>query len=86
MIDDLTIARLQVILGVGVEVTTQAAGSAHKFWAEFDVDGAASSLPRQREAVLLRHQYVLWDLLQLQVMDVMRQLQTTCKHSYSNIK
>lgn len=75
----LTITRFQVILDVGVEVSTQATGSAHKLWAEFDVDGAAASLPGQREAVLLRHQNVLGDLLQLQVMDVMRQLQTKYK-------
>lgn len=71
-----TITRLQVVLDVSVEVPTQAAGSTHKLWAEFDVDGAAAPFPSQREAVLLRHQNVLRDLLQLQVVDVMRQLQT----------
>ena len=76
-----TITRLQVVLDVGVEVPTQAAGPAHELRAEFDVDGAAASLPGQREAVLLRHQNVLGDLLQLQVVDVMRQLQT--KHGDS---
>lgn len=75
----LTVARLQVVLDVSVEVTTQAAGPAHELRAEFDVDGAAAPLPGQREAALLRHQHVLRDLLQLQVMDVMRQLQA--KHT-----
>lgn len=54
-----TVTRLQVILDVSVKVSTQAAGSAHKLWAELDVNGAAASLPGQREAVLLCHQNVL---------------------------
>ena len=73
----LTVARLQVVLDVSVEVATQAACSAHKLRTEFYVNGATVSLPGQREALRLRHQHVLGDLLQLQVMDVMRQLQTT---------
>lgn len=76
-----TVTRLQVVLDVSVEVPTQAAGSSHELWAEFDVDGAAASLPGQREAVLLRHQDILRDLLQLQVMDVVRQLQTKYRDS-----
>lgn len=70
-----TVTRLQVILDVGVKVSTQAAGSAHELWAELDVNGATASVPGQREAVLLGHQDVLRDLLQLQVVDVMRELQ-----------
>lgn len=54
-----TITRLQVILDVGVEIPTHAAGSTYKLRAELDVNGAAASLPRQREALLLRHQHVL---------------------------
>lgn len=54
-----TITRLQVILDVGIEVPAHAAGSTHELRAEFDVDGAAAPLPRQREALLLRHQHVL---------------------------
>lgn len=73
---DLTIAGLQVILNISIEIATQAAGSAHKLWAELDVDGAAASFPGQSEALLLRHHNVLRDLLQLQVVDVVRQLQT----------
>lgn len=76
-----TITRFQVILDISVEVPTQATGSAHKLWAEFDVDGAAASLPGQGKATLLRHQNILGDLLQLQVMDVNRQLQTKCENS-----
>lgn len=69
---DPTIAGLQVILNICVEVSAQTTGSSHKLWAEFDVDGATASVPGQGEAVLLRHQDVLRDLLQLQVMDVVR--------------
>lgn len=69
-----TKARLQVILDVGIEVPAHAAGSTHELRAEFDVDGAAGALPRQREALLLRRQHVLRDLLQLQVVDAMREL------------
>lgn len=54
-----TVTRLQVVLDVGVEVPAHAAGSTHQLWAEFDVDGAAAPLPRQSEALLLRHQHVL---------------------------
>lgn len=79
-----TITRLQVVLDVCVEVPTQAAGSAHKLGAEFDVNGAAASLPGQREAVLLRHQNILRDVLQLQVMDVMRQLQTKRQRQWTH--
>ncbi|KAG7242753.1 hypothetical protein INR49_020128 [Caranx melampygus] len=78
-----TIAGLQVVLNVCVEVTAQTTGSSHKLWAEFDVDGATASIPGQREAVLLRHQDILRDLLQLQVMDVVRQLQTKERDSES---
>lgn len=70
-----TKAGLQVILDVGVKVATQAAGSAHKFWAELDVDRATASIPGQGEAELLRCQHVVRDLLQPQLVDVMGQLQ-----------
>lgn len=70
-----TVTRLQVVLDVSVEVSTQAAGSANELGAELDIDGAAASLPGQCEGLLLHHQHVLRDLLQLQVVDAMRQLQ-----------
>lgn len=70
-----TKAGLQVIPDIGVKVATQAAGSAHKFWAELDVDRATASVPGQGEAELLRYQHVMRDPLQPQLMDVMRQLQ-----------
>lgn len=71
-----TITCLQVILGVGIEIPAHAAGPPHELGAELDVNGPAAPLPRQGEALLLRHQHVLGDLLQLQVVDVVRQLQT----------
>lgn len=76
-----TVTSLQVIRDVSVKVSTQAAGSAHKLWAELDVNGATAPLPGQREAMLLCHQNILWDLLQLQVVDVMRELQAERRHS-----
>lgn len=42
---DPTVARLQVVLDVSIEVTAQAAGPAHVLRAEFDVNGSAASLP-----------------------------------------
>lgn len=70
-----TIAGRQVVLDISVEVPTHAAGPTHELWAEFDVDGAAAALPGQGEARLLRHQHVLRDLLQQQVVDAVRKLQ-----------
>lgn len=52
---DHTIARLQVILDVCIEISTHATGSAHKLWAELDVDRTAASVPGQCEALMLCH-------------------------------
>lgn len=70
-----TKAGLQVIPDVCVKVATQATGSTHEFWAELDVDRATASVPGQGEAELLCCQHVVRDLLQPQLVDVMRQLQ-----------
>ena len=85
-----TVAGFEVILDIGVEVATQTTGSPHKLWAEFDVDRPTVSVPGQGEALLSGHQDIVGDLLQLQVMDVVRQFKTrcnkTCVKTYTLVK
>lgn len=68
-------------MDISVEVATQTTGSPHKLWAEFDVDRTTVSIPGQSEALLLGHQNIVGDLLQLQVMDVVRQFNTGYKQT-----
>ena len=85
-----TVAGSEVILDVSVKVATQTTRSPHKLWAEFDVDRATVSIPGQSEALLPGHQNIVGDLLQLQVMDVVRQFKTrynkTCIKTYTLVK
>ena len=82
-----TVAGFEVVLDVSVKVATQTTGSSHKLWAEFDVDRATVSIPGKSEAFVPGHQNIVGDMLQLQVMDVVRQFKTvynkTCIRTYT---